>query len=63
MPKIVSVGNMKGGVGKTTTAVHLAQQLGKRGRTWLLDADEELQCAVFWRQGQYDGWTFEAGTL
>lgn len=60
MPKIISIGNMKGGVGKTTTAVQLAQQLGKKGKTLLLDADEELQCAVFWRQGDYEGWTFEA---
>ena len=60
MPKIISVGNMKGGVGKTTTAVHVAQQLGKRGKTLLLDADEELQCAVYWRQGNFDGWNFDA---
>lgn len=61
MPKIISVGNMKGGVGKTTTAVHVAQQLGKKGKTLLLDADEELQCAVYWRAGsKFDGWTFDA---
>ncbi|PNY79176.1 ParA family protein [Deinococcus koreensis] len=60
MPKIISVGNMKGGVGKTTTAVHLAQQLGRKGKTLLLDADEELQCAIYWREGTFDGWTFDA---
>ncbi|MFB9995469.1 ParA family protein [Deinococcus oregonensis] len=60
MAKIISIGNMKGSVGKTTTAVHLAQQLGKKGKTLLLDADEELQCAVFWREGEYEGWTFDA---
>lgn len=60
MAKIISVGNMKGGVGKTTTAVHLAQQLGRKGKTLLLDADEELQCAVYWRQGDYEGWHFDA---
>lgn len=60
MPKVISIGNMKGGVGKTTTAVQIAQQLGKKGRTLLLDADEELQCAVYWREGDFDGWTFDA---
>lgn len=60
MPKIISIGNMKGGVGKTTTAVNLAQQLGRKGKTLLLDADEELQCSVEWRSGDFDGWTFDA---
>lgn len=60
MTTVISVGNMKGGVGKTTTAIHLAQQFGKRGKTLLLDADEELQCAVYWREGDFNGWTFDA---
>ena len=61
MAKVISIGNMKGGVGKTTSAVHLAQQLGRKGKTLLLDADEELQCAVYWRASDFEGWTFEAG--
>ena len=60
MPTLISVGNKKGGVGKTTTAMQLAQSLGKHGKTVLLDADEALQCAVKWRSGDYDGWTFTA---
>ncbi|CAM4214142.1 ParA family protein [Deinococcus marmoris] len=60
MPKIIAIGNMKGGVGKTTTAVHLAQQLGKKHKVLLLDADEELQCALSWREGDYAAWRFDA---
>lgn len=58
--KIFSVANMKGGVGKTTTAVQLAQGLGKKGKTLLLDADQELQCAVAWRGSENPAWTFDA---
>ena len=58
MTKIVSIGNMKGGVGKTTTAVQFAQLLGKQGRTLLVDADEDLTCALKWTQGDY-AWSFE----
>lgn len=62
MTKIVTLAAKKGGVGKTTTALHLAQYLGKHAPTVLLDADEELRSAMDWFEGssEYEGWTFEA---
>jgi chromosome partitioning protein len=62
MATIVTIAAKKGGVGKTTTALHLAQYLGKRSPTLLLDADEELRSAMDWYEGQdgYLGWSFLA---
>ena len=62
MTKIITLAAKKGGVGKTTTALHLAQYLGKRASTVLLDADDELRSAMDWYEGKvgYDGWTFGA---
>jgi chromosome partitioning protein len=37
----LAVTNLKGGTGKTTTAVHVAAGLGRRGRTLLIDADPQ----------------------
>ena len=41
--------NLKGGVGKTMTAVHLAAGLAERGRTLLIDADPH-RSALSWSE-------------
>ena len=52
---IYAVVNTKGGVGKTTTAVHLATMLARTGKTLLIDADPQ-QSAASWAV-----WRTEAG--
>lgn len=46
---IVSVASFKGGIGKTTTAVHLAAYLAGKGRTLLVD-DDPNQSALHWQE-------------
>lgn len=49
---IYAVVNSKGGVGKTTTAVHLAAMLARDGRTLLIDGDPQASAASWasWRR-------------
>lgn len=44
--------NTKGGVGKTTNALHLACELARRGPTLLVDGDPQGSCATWaaWRR-------------
>ncbi|WP_216327736.1 ParA family protein [Deinococcus aestuarii] len=59
--KVLSVASKKGGVGKSTTAVTLAAHLAGRGRTLLVDADEQLRSAWYWvtKKEGYAGWGFD----
>lgn len=56
------VGNLKGGVGKTTTGVHLALGLVRTGRTLLVDADPEQPQAYEWSVTAGD-WPVERCTV
>ncbi len=45
MARIIAVGNLKGGVGKSTLAVNLACQLAGSLRVHLVDADAQATAA------------------
>jgi len=49
---IILVANTKGGVGKSTLAVHLAAHLSKKGKTLLIDTDKQSSAASWasWRR-------------
>lgn len=47
-PKVITISSNKGGVGKTTNAVHLAAGLARAGhRVLLVDLDKQGHCATF----------------
>ena len=55
---LFAVVNPKGGVGKTTTAVHLATMLARQGKTLLIDGDPQASAASWaaWRR-ENEGYT------
>ncbi len=51
---LISIASFKGGVGKTTTAVHLSEYFRKKGSTVLVDGDPN-QSAIAWSdRGNFD---------
>lgn len=43
----IAITNLKGGTGKTTTAMHVATSLAMQGRTLLIDADEQASASAW----------------
>lgn len=57
---IITVGNQKGGCGKTTIAVNLACQYAKEGKTLLIDADSQQSSMLFREARPEDAARFSA---
>lgn len=51
---MITVANFKGGVGKTTTAIHIAGFLSTKGKTILLDGDQNLSSLEWSEAGNFD---------
>lgn len=50
---LVSIASFKGGVGKTTTAVHLSEYFQKKGKTVLVDGDPNRSALAWSERGDF----------
>jgi chromosome partitioning protein len=50
---LITIASFKGGVGKTTTAIHLAAFFQKLGRTVLIDGDQNRSATTWTGRGQF----------
>ncbi len=50
---LISIASFKGGVGKTTTAVHLSAYLQKKGKTVLVDGDPNRSALAWGERGNF----------
>ena len=46
----IALASLKGGVGKTTTAIYLAELMAREAPTLLIDADDDQNSAVRWAE-------------
>ena len=53
--RIIAVGNLKGGTGKSTVAVNLACRLAERQSVTLIDADPQGTAAAWLQAGRAEG--------